>query len=497
MPKTLLKLDTQRLLVAILFISVFAMAVRVQADTDMWWHLRAGQWAWEHRAIPRTDVFSHTIAGRPWIDHGWLPQLGMYGAYALLGYAGLSLGVAAIVTLAFVFVFLQGEVNPFLRAFVVVLAAVVSGPVWVARPQLMSFLLTAIFAYVLHVYKYRHRNLLWTLPLLMVLWVNCHGGFITGFILIGCYVLGEGLDNLLGHAEPPLLRPRRLTALVVVALVSLLATLVNPNTIQMPLYPFRTAGIGVLQDYIQEWASPNFHQLFLQPFIWMLLAILAAMGLSRRRAALTDLALVSVFVYMSLLWQRNTALFALVAAPILMRYAAAAIETLWQPLPPPRHTRPARPLLVLNWVLLAVVLAAGLIKIAQPLSPAVNAQIQREDYPTEAVAFVRDHALPGPMFNSYNWGGYLIWTLYPDYPVFVDGRTDLYDDDFLREYLKVAWARPGWPEVLDRYSVNFIFVESDSVLATVLAGNETWPQVYADEKAALFVRNQSQTSNVK
>ena len=101
---------------------------------------------------------------------------------------------------------------------------------------------------------------------------------------------------------------------------------------------------------------------------------------------------------------------------------------------------------------------------------------------------MRDHALPGPMFNSYDWGGYLMWTLYPDYPVFVDGRTDLYDDAFLRDYLKVAWARPGWPDVLDRYGVNFIFIESDSVLATVLATDTAWTRVYADDRAVVFQR---------
>ncbi len=494
-------LDTQRLLVAILFVAIFTMATRVPTDTDTWWHLRSGEYIVRTHSIPRHDVFSHTVAGRPWIDHGWLAQIAIYLLFAAFGYAGLGLALAAVVTLAFGFVFLQSEENLYLRAFVTVLAAITSAVVWIARPQIVSFLLTAVFSYILYLYKRRGRNYLFLLPLLTVLWVNVHGAFITGFILLGCYVLGEVLNNLSGHTDDRILSCSEVTFLVKVSLIALLVIIINPNTYQMYLYPFKTVGIGALRDYIQEWASPDFHQFHLHPFIWMVLLTLAAVGLSRRRIDFTDLLLTAFFCYMALWAGRNIALFALVTAPVLMRHGAEAMRTLWEAIRTydvergvlgqlgRKQLAPGSWLTALNWLLLILVASLCAIKVYQPLRPEVNLAAQKEYLPVEAVQFIRANDLPGPMFNSYNWGGYLLWHLYPDYPVFIDGRTDLYDDEFIREYVKVALARPGWPEVLDRYGVNFILVESDGILAAFLAEGEEWRCIYADDIAAIYIRN--------
>jgi hypothetical protein len=170
-------LTVRRLLLAILFVAIFTMAVRVPTDTDTWWHLRSGEYIFRTRSVPRRDIFSHTVAGKPWIDHGWLAQIAIYLLYAAFGYAGLGLALAAVVTLAFGFVFLQSEENLYVRAFIAVLAAITSAVVWIARPQIVSFLLTAVFSYILYLYKRRGRNYLFLLALLTILWVNVHGSF--------------------------------------------------------------------------------------------------------------------------------------------------------------------------------------------------------------------------------------------------------------------------------------------------------------------------------
>ena len=90
------------------------------------------------------------------------------------------------------------------------------------------------------------------------------------------------------------------------------------------------------------------------------------------------------------------------------------------------------------------------------------------------------------MYNSYNWGGYLVWAL-PEEPVFVDGRTDVYDE-FLPQYVQVMFVRPGWQEVLDRYGVRLALIERDSLLATMLATQPEWRSVYSDDQAAVFAR---------
>jgi hypothetical protein len=492
-------LSLERLLFLVTVIAVFTMAVRVPADTDTWWHLLSGRFILENRTIPLTDPFSHTRSGAPWIDHGWLAQVLLYGLHAVGGWAGLSLGVAILVTLAFFLVYLQSIGNPFLRAFGVVWGAITASVVWVARPQIVSFFLTALVAYLLDRYK-RHdgKTLLW-LPLIMLIWANVHGGYAIAFILMICYVLGEGTNWLTHHREDPVLSRRGILRLVLVMGLCFLAVGINPHTWKMWLYPFRTVGIGVLRDFIQEWQSPNFHLAWQQPFILLLLVTVLALTRSGRRADFTDLALLAVWTILALLAGRNIAIFALVAVPILVRYGTIALERQLQDW---REVAWAQPLLdaagrpmaggrllgIINWLLLALITIAALVKISLPLAPGAVEEATRATLPMDAVAYIQAQRPPGPMFNSYNWGGYLLFTLWPDYPVFVDGRTDLYDDDFLRQYINVYVADDGWQGLLDQYQIQLVVVETNSVLAKFLRTDPSWHEAYRDDMAVIFSR---------
>jgi hypothetical protein len=182
-----------------------------------------------------------------------------------------------------------------------------------------------------------------------------------------------------------------------------------------------------------------------------------------------------------------------VAAPVIARYGSYALED-WRE----RRNRPVRVrpptrsgVYVLNWALLGLVMIAAGVKISQPVSSAVNEEAKADILPVQAVQFLRAQQPAGPLFNSYNWGGYLIWEL-PEYPVFVDGRTDLYDDQFLTEYLSIVFAQEGWDEKLDRDGINLVLIEPQSMLGRMLEeralNNGGWKQLYRDEMAAVFMR---------
>jgi hypothetical protein len=411
-------LTTRQLLVAILFVAIFAMAVRQPADTDTWWHLKSGQLMWERGEVLRADPFSHTVAGQP-ILYPALCQLLLWLVYQALGFSGLALLLGVLTTASFALVYLQCKGRPFVAAFVILLAAVASSVIWSARPQIVSLLLAAVVAFLLDRYK-RSGNTrwLWPLPLLVVLWVNCHGGFVVAFLLIGCYLVGETLNRLSAPALSSHVPPRergkqaRIFPLITAALVCIPAVLVNPNTVKMIPYAFQTVSIGQLQDFIQEWAAPDFHNLQFHPFIWLLLLTLVAMGLSRRRADWTDLALVGLFGYMGLLAARNIALFALVAPPVLTRHAAAALDDLatmnprlsWlaaltHTLPAPR---PRRPQALLNVLLLILVVIGAGVKAGLDLVRSEDPKVWGQGLPLEAAEFISTHELPGQMFNTYN-----------------------------------------------------------------------------------------------
>ena len=374
-------MNIRKLAVWITFLAIFAMGARISMDTDTWWHLRAGQWIIEHHQPLRVDEFSYTRAGAPWEYPGWLVEVPMYLIYHVFGPGGLNLWTAALVTLAYVFVWSTLEGGTFLRAFVIVLAATASGVYWAARPYLVTFLCAAVFLWILESYRWQKPRypkwLIWLMPLLMVLWANSHGGFIIGFILWGVYWISEAgskaWDTWVGQKTPFMLRNWS-TPLFWSGILMLISVCVNPYGPVMLLYPIRTVEIGALRNYIQEWQSPDFHSLSVQPFAWLFLLTFAAVGASRRRLAFIDFVLVAGFAYMGLLAGRNIALFSIVAPMVLTRHAAPVLSAVGRRFSvKAEHLSPRnKALSTLNLFILIFLTLAVIAKIAMVYPTAVN-----------------------------------------------------------------------------------------------------------------------------
>jgi hypothetical protein len=474
----------RRLVPAITLLAIFTMALRVSVASDTWWHLRAGEWMLEHRQILRADPFSLTRLGQPWIYPGWLAEIFMAGLFRWLGFAGLTLMTALSVLAAFGFLWRVAEGQPLVKAFAFVLGAAVSGVYWSARPQILSFALTGAFLWALTRVRQEGRRWIWLPPLLMALWVNLHGGFLIGLLLLGVELAAALLDRF---------GPRRLQAptddapgaagptLAAAAALTALAVSLNPNGPIMLLYPWKTVSIGVLRDYIQEWQSPDFHTLEVQPFLWMLFLTLAVMALSPQRPRWRELLPVVLFGYMAFLAARNVALFGLLALPALTRHADAILLP-WLP----QSGRPAgKRQRALNLALLGLAGVAALVKAALPLSPSANEEAVGRQAPVGAVDYLETHRPPGPLFNSYNWGSYLIWRLYPDYLSFVDGRTDLFDDEILQQYLALWRADAGWERAAARWGLRLALLEPQAPLSAALL-RAGWDSLYQDDQSILL-----------
>jgi len=201
---------------------------------------------------------------------------------------------------------------------------------------------------------------------------------------------------------------------------------------------------------------------------------------------------VAGFAYSALLAARNIAPFALVCAPVLARHARPALER-WRERMGWDRTRQAasRPGLAwLNISILTAVIALAALWIVASVLPATQQKAERERLPVAAVDWIESHRPAGLMFNSYNWGGYLIWRLWPDYKVYVDGRTDLYDDAFLRDYLKAAGAQTDFEALLERDDVDWVIVEAGSAFGASLSRDANWANVYRDEMAVIYTRKE-------
>ncbi len=517
----------RRLVPAIAILAIFTMALRFSIGPDTYWHLRAGEWMLSEGTILLVDPFSLTRLGSEWVYPGWLSQIAMISAYRMMGFPGLNLLTALAVTATFGFVWMTMREGPLLRAFVLLLAATASAVYWSARPHIFTFLFTAVTLWALAKYRRKGSRAIWLIPFLTAVWANMHGGFVLPILLIGLEILATSIDILLpklriaiqirgsaaeseggeptfgvasereadgaaavrdaneaAHLGDPSIG--KLKVLIGIGLASVAAIALNPFGVNMLAYPFRTVSISVLQNFIQEWQSPNFHQIEVQPFLWLLLLVLFAIAISPKRPTSIELIHIGVFAYLGFLAARNIAIFALIAAPVLSRHLGAILEN-WIPRRSEGKELSSRLTRPLNVFLLVLIAFVAFIKGALPLSSQFNNDTIADQMPTEAVLYLRDNQPAGPLFNSYNWGGYVLWNLYPQYLSFVDGRTDLFDDAILEEYLDVWRGNRGWQEVLSKWGIQTVLIETDSPLARELL-HEGWMVLHEDDQATVFAR---------
>lgn len=478
---------------------IYLMAAKVSVDSDTWWHLRAGKWMIEQRKILTVDLFSYTRYGAEWRYPGWLIEIPMSFIESRFGLGGLSVFSALIITISFALIYLSTRGNELVRAFMTILAAIVSGIYWSARPHLMTILFAALFLYWLengarHGYV-KWRKSIWVgLPLLMLCWVNMHGGFIAGFLIWGIFLAELNLKNA-WHALAEqrnlwraLSHPEISTLLFAGLAMGLVATL-NPLGAKIFLYPIQTVSIQKLGLYIQEWQSPDFHSLSLQPFIWLLLVLVLVSAFVPKRWELRDYLLVATFLYLALMAVRNVALFALVAPlPILRLLEGLDSRTVFPNLQSKfsllRANRSSIEHPKINLVVLGLVFLGCVVRTVMLYPEEAIFKELADVTPVGAVHYLKKTQPQGRLFNSYNWGGYLLWML-PEIPVFVDGRTDLYNDEILDQWFRVAQLQDGWEEVIERWQINVILMEKDWIVAKVLQ-QRGWCQKYLDDVAIVL-----------
>ncbi len=490
-------MNTKRLFIALFAIALFTMAVRETLDPDMWWHLRTGEYILQN-GIPAQDVFTFTVPQNAWVTHEWLSQLIMWLVYLAGGLPGLILFFAALIALTYWLLYLACAGRPYLAAFVVLLAAITSAIVWGVRPQIFNLLLTAVFILIVERVKEGQWRLraLWWLPLLTLVWANLHSGYLLGVVLLGTYAVGDAAqrwlaaptERTLGKTATSAGSVQAVTHLFAVTFSSFVAAAVNPSGIELWIYPFLTLGSGPMQAYIQEWLSPDFHQTYFWPFAAMLALGVLGWVFQKERPTLTDLLLFMGTGAAGLLSARHIPLFAIVAAPILARsWLSVARGSLLELVAEGKPTeQPAKPLFVMiNWLLLVAALGTAVFWSASKISSNEAAIAAR--YPAAAVDYLEASGLAQARgFNSYNWGGYLIWR---GVPVFIDGRADVYGDPFLLYYRRTFDVHPDWQEPLDAYDVDYVLMENGSPLTAVLIASRGWALAYADDIAQIFVRN--------
>jgi hypothetical protein len=465
-------------------------------DGDPGRHIRVGRFILENVDIPRVDIFSHTMRGREFIPFEWLSEVIFAGAHALAGMAGVAILTAVLfaasVGLVYLTIHRAGVPSPVAFGFGflgLVLLSVHLHP----RPHMFTTLLVAVFNLVLlEVQGGGARKALLLLPPLMAAWVNLHGGFLVGFILLGVFVADSAIRWI---RRPDAGADRSLLIWLLGTLVACLAvSLLNPAGWE--LWPHTTGYLRetYLVDFTQEYKSPDFHDALLKSFLLTLMAGTFVLGLLRSRIDLLGLSLWVLFAAFALHSTRNIPLFAVVCVPWLASWTCELLGQdagssgpaagFW------RWTASMQRVdeMIHGW---PFALAGFLVLTQVALRPDTRARFafSRDVFPVAAVTQLQESGFvpPGPVYNEFIWGGYLLYA-WPEIPVYIDGQTDFYGEDLTREYRDIRFIQPGWRERLQERGVRWVMVPPEAPLAGALEFLPDWKLLYADATAVVWLR---------
>jgi len=477
----------QMVVLVLLLAGVAARAMLLKfcvVDLDVWWHVKVGEWIVDHHAFPHTGILSRTAANRPWIAYSWGYEVPLSRAYQWFGLLGVGLyGVLLTVAVAYVVYWMAHRLSGKFCTGCIVATVACSAFLFslMPRPVFLSMIFyTITLALLLESQRAGRSRILYWLPLVFLLWANCHIQFVYGIFVLGLFTtihllqqVGTRFKVIPEFAEPSALSAR---TLVLVFFGCLVATCIGPYTYHLYPVVFSYAGSKFPYTFIREFRSLSFRAY--SNYVELLLAGAAYFALGRqKRVDLFKLGLLAVASMVAFRTMRDSWFLCIAAAACIADASRKEAE------PEPGET-------VLQKAGLAAALALVLFLIARNIgfdTGALDAAMSSV-FPVKAVNFLRRNPQPGPLYNTFDWGGFLTWYM-PDYPVAIDGRTDLYGDEMDMRFFQTENADPSY--VNDPYlnESGVVLLQKEKPLATALSEDPRFQKIYEDRLAVVFARH--------
>jgi hypothetical protein len=482
---------------AVLVVLVVTVSILPIPPNDLWWHLKFGELIYTTRTVPAYNLFAWTLPpGQPFFYGAWLGELLFYLLHRL---GSLELAIAARTVITVLVFWLVGwearrrSGSWRVAAIVTFIAAGISASNTLVRPQVWAWLPFTGFYLVLSAYSrgcLRPRCLL-LLPLLMAFWVNVHGSFILGFVLVAIFFAGQGLglliDRRLRQGWPAL------AWLAGSGLLSALAMLANPRGLEIVSYVHNMMTDPPSQTLVAEWQSPAPTDLPTTFFFASILLLIGLLAYSRYRPRPTEALLIAAFLWLAWSGVRYMIWYALVSAPILAAIIAELARG--QPWVRPAPKRPFNllfgavlclpVLLVHPAVLPRLPLPEGSwehVLLSSPAGPMLSTGT-----PVAAAEYLK-HNPGGALFNEMGYGSYLIWAV-PEQGVFIDPRVELYPYEMWLDYIRISRAS-RYNELLEKYRVDRLLLHKgeQSELIAALATDPVWALEYEDDYSQIWYK---------
>jgi hypothetical protein len=449
-------------------------------DNDIWWHLAAGKWIVEHRAVPHTDPFSAYGAGKPWAAYSWAFEVPAAWLYAHCGLLGLLLLQCALVMAVVVALhrLIASLTSDFSDAAMLTFAAIVAMyGVLTPRPWLLTILFFILELRVILRVRDAHdyRQLMW-LPLIFCAWVNVHVQFVYGLFLLMLAVGEAWLKWQMASGDRALRRSRDIWTVTV--LVCFAATLLNPYFIGIYEVAYQLGTQPLVRTLISELGPIPF--LSWDQNVLLLIGLGAVGTLAWRRER-------EYFPWVLLVW---AVFWSFRSHRDLWLMTVVGVATIAANLPNRMRPHPRLSKLQACGIAIGVVLVSGCSYIVLGLSGERLQQEMASRFPAAAVEVVRQRGLPGPLYNNYDWGGYLIWSL-PGLPVAIDGRATLHGTPRIERSGATWQAEHGWNSDPELQNARLVIGARDSSLCAVLRLDPRYELAYEDHVASVFVRRKA------
>jgi len=472
-------------------------------DADTGWHIRTGEWILSHHQVPSHDFFSFSKPGEPWYAWEWLSDVLFAWLNSRGGLAAVVLASVVLLAATFLLLFRMArrKANPVIALLVAAIAAIISSVHWLARPHLFTLVFLTLFYGALERAREQRclsPRALVILPAAMILWTNLHGGFFVGIVLIAAYGMGELIQIIVAPDAVKVEGLRCAKSYFLAAGACLAASLINPYSYHLHQHLLAYLGDSYAAEHIEEFFSLSFHHPVAIFFEFLLAAGAAAAFRSVTRGNWTHAVLLALFAHAALLASRNLPLYGIMATPIVAQAMDGWLRRVPQlALADWLRNLAARVLAVIDemaetdavsrWHLLS---ALGMLAVAALLyAPApprpFRAEYDAAAYPAAAVTRLRGSSA-ARIFTNDEWGDYLIYRLYPQTRVFVDGRSDFYGSDFEQKYTDVMNVQYGWEETLRRFGVDTVLLPPNAALTGALKESSRWKVVYDDGVALVF-----------
>ena len=473
-------LTTERLFLFLLFI---AATISLSGyDPDVYLHLTTGRHLLSTGELPHIDVFSFTRQGEPWVMHEWLYQIFLYSLHQAFGATGLKIFGAAILTAILYFNKKNCEIVKAwnFAAWVTTLILFIAWIKFIGlRPHIITFLFFVLTLRFILLYRYQQQHrALYLIPVMMLLWVNSHGGFIIGIVLLGYMTLLTLIENRLNDKRPP-------WHLMKVLLLTVLASAVNPYGLEQLLFPFQLIEQWIM-EYVTEWQSPSLSEWNIIIYLLIIGAFVLMSPLIPRNDRRFQLLFVTPFILASFEAVRHLPLAAFIIAPFFAAQLTRLISARSQSR---QHAGVLRTELgkteyVLNWlVLLAFCVTLYWIY------PALNKQASNtfnKRFPTGATQYLIEHNIRGRMFTTLEYSDYILFHRYPEQKVFYDVRFEIYGEEIARDYLRMLNAAEGWQQLFKKYAIAFSVIDKSKPIYGAIAKDSDFMLLYEDAHSAIF-----------